>query len=138
MRISHFSAIPTALFAALITALITAPAFAQDQGEEMAASMWFGVLELPFLFAAVIFAFLTARALKGGIFGKGMAFMAWGFLVMGIGHLHMQIEHFTQFNLFAQLFGQRGGQMVWFVALVLTWTLSGLGFRNIYKASQGG
>ena len=41
-------------------------------------SYWFGVMELPFLFIAVLFAFLTAHALKGG-FGKGMTFMAWGF-----------------------------------------------------------
>ena len=38
----------------------------------------------------------------------------------------------------SHLFGQQGGKLVWFIALVLTWTLSGLGFRNIYKASQGG
>ena len=122
-----------------ICMMISAPTFAQTHGDEdMAASVWFGVLELPFLFAAVFFAFLTARALKGGIFGKGMSFMAWGFLVMGVGHLHMQVEHFMQFNLFSQLFGHQGGRIVWFVALVLTWTLSGLGFHNIYKASKGG
>jgi len=45
-------------------------------------SYWFGVMELPFLFISVFFAFFTAYALKGGKFGKGMTFMAWGFLVM--------------------------------------------------------
>ena len=39
---------------------------------------WFGVMELPFLFIAVLFAFLTAYALRGGKFGKGMAYVAWG------------------------------------------------------------
>ena len=29
-------------------------------------SYWFGVMELPFLFIAVLFAFLTAYALRGG------------------------------------------------------------------------
>jgi hypothetical protein len=57
-------------------------------------SYWFGVMELPFLFIAVFFAFLTAHALRGGRFGKGMTYMAWGFLVMAVGHLHMQIEHY--------------------------------------------
>jgi hypothetical protein len=101
-------------------------------------SYWFGVMELPFLFISVFFAFLTANALKGGKFGKGMTFMAWGFLVMAVGHLHMQIEHYYGFNLFKSLLGQISGSIAWFAALILTWGLSGLGFYSIYKASKGG
>lgn len=101
-------------------------------------SYWFGVMELPFLFIAVFFAFLTAYSMKGGKFGKGMSFMAWGFLVMAVGHLHMQVEHFYGFNLFKSLFGQISGAVAWFIALVLTWGLSGMGFYSIYKASKGG
>ena len=100
-------------------------------------SYWFGVMELPFLFIAVLFAFLTAHALKGGRFGKGMTFMAWGFLVMAVGHLHMQIEHYYGVNIFKSLLGQLSGSIAWFVALVVTWGLSGLGFYSIYKASKG-
>ena len=101
------------------------------------AGYWFGVMELPFLFISVFFAFLTAYALKGGKFGKGMTFMAWGFLVMAVGHLHMQIEHYYGFNLFKSILGQFSGSIAWFVALVVTWGLSGLGFYSIYKASKG-
>lgn len=97
----------------------------------------FGALELPFLFLCIFFAFKTASALKGGVFGKGMHLMAWGFLVMAVGHLHMQIDHFFGFNLFNTLMGNTMGQIAWFIALVITWTLSGLGFYNIYKASKG-
>jgi len=100
-------------------------------------SYWFGVMELPFLFISVFFAFLTAYALKGGKFGKGMTYMAWGFLVMAIGHLHMQIEHYYGFNLFKSLLGQISGSIAWFAALIVTWGLSGLGFYSIYKASKG-
>jgi hypothetical protein len=100
-------------------------------------SYWFGVMELPFLFIAVLFAFLTAHALKGGKFGKGMTFMAWGFLVMAVGHLHMQIEHYYGVNIFKTLLGSLSGSVAWFVALVVTWGLSGLGFYSIYKASKG-
>jgi len=100
-------------------------------------SYWFGVMELPFLFISIFFAFLTAYALKGGKFGKGMTFMAWGFLVMAVGHLHMQIEHYYGFNLFKSLLGQISGSIAWFAALILTWGLSGLGFYSIYKASKG-
>ena len=98
---------------------------------------WFGVMELPFLFIAVLFAFMTAYAMKGGRFGKGMKFMAWGFLVMAVGHLHMQIEHYYGVNIFKSLLGSMSGSIAWFAALVLTWGLSGLGFYSIYKASKG-
>ena len=98
---------------------------------------WFGIMELPFLFISVFFAFLTAYALKGGKFGKGMTFMAWGFLVMAVGHLHMQIEHYYGLNIFKSLFGQLSGSIAWFIALIVTWGLSGLGFYSIYKASKG-
>jgi hypothetical protein len=102
-----------------------------------AAGYWFGIMELPFLFISVFFAFMTAYALKGGKFGKGMTFMAWGFLVMAVGHLHMQIEHYYGFNLFKSLLGSFSGSIAWFLALILTWGLSGLGFYSIYKASKG-
>jgi hypothetical protein len=100
-------------------------------------SYWFGVMELPFLFIAVFFAFLTAHALRGGRFGKGMTYMAWGFLVMAVGHLHMQVEHYYGINIFKSVLGQISGSIAWFIALVVTWGLSGLGFWSIYKASRG-
>jgi hypothetical protein len=101
-------------------------------------SYWSGVMELPFLFISLFFAFSTAKALKGGKFGKGMNLLAWGFLVMAVGHLHMQAEHFYGFNLFKNIFGEMGGYIAWFIALVVTWGFSGLGFYSIYKASKGG
>jgi hypothetical protein len=126
------------------------PAFSQAQCNLLQASnaaavthsssmaYWFGFMELPFLFIAVFFAFLTAYAMKGGKFGRGMRFMAWGFLVMAVGHLHMQIEHYYGFNLFKSLLGQISGSIAWFIALVVTWGLSGMGFYSIYKAGKGG
>ncbi|HXB05848.1 MAG TPA: hypothetical protein VNW04_01995 [Puia sp.] len=101
------------------------------------ANYWFGVMELPFLFISVFFAFLTAYALRGGKFGKGMTFMAWGFLVMAVGHLHMQVEHYYGINIFKTLLGEISGSVAWFAALIVTWGLSGLGFWSIYKASRG-
>ncbi len=113
-------------------------AAAQAQhGHAMAdINSWFAVLELPFLFLCVFFAFLTANALKGGIFGRGMKLLAWGFLVMAVGHLHMQVEQYTGFSLFDTLFGQVGGSVAWFLALVVTWGLSGFAFYQIYSASK--
>lgn len=117
----------------LLTSVITVNA----QGHEGSAlEYWFGVLEFPFLFLCVYFALKTAAALKGGMFGKGMMLMAWGFVVMAVGHLHMQIAHFFDLNIFNTVFGYTFGQIIWFIALVVTWTLSGLGFYNIYKASR--
>lgn len=99
---------------------------------------WFALAELPFLFLAVLFGFLTAGVLKGGRFGEGMALIAWGSLVMGIGHIHMQIYNLLGTNLLDSLLGKTAGGVVWFVALIIAWALSGTGFYYIYSASKGG
>lgn len=112
-------------------------AYAHEQTGRGAAdiSTWFGLLELPFLVLCVFFAFLTARALKGGIFGHGMKLLAWGFLVMAVGHLHMQVETLTGVSLFRSLLGATGGAIAWFLALIVTWGLSVYAFYRIYRAS---
>jgi hypothetical protein len=98
---------------------------------------FFGLLELPFLFTAVFFAFRVAAKLEGGAFGSGMLFLAWGFLVMAIGHLVMQIERFTHVNLLASLLGPTLGDVTWVVVLAITWSLSAYGFLRIYRAASG-
>lgn len=95
-----------------------------------------GLLELPFLLIAVFFAFRTASALKGGVFGRGMLLIAAGALVMAIGHLHMQIQAMWGVNIFGQVFGNTLGTVVWVIALICTWGLTGAGFYSIYKASK--
>ena len=119
------------------------PALAQEQHSVHSIHLnfsdmntWFGLLELPFLFICMYYAFKTATSLKGGVFGKAMSLMAWGFLVMGVGHLHMQIEHFMGINIFKQLFGETAGSIIWFIALITTWLLSGMGFYSIYNTSK--
>jgi len=99
-------------------------------------NFWFSLLEIPFLIFVITLSFMVASLLKGGKFGSGMSLLAWGFLVMAIGHIHMQVEHITGFNLFKYLFGNGGGTFAWFFALIITWTLSGLGFYRIYVASR--
>src|SRR3546814_7139834 len=81
----------------------------------------FGILEWLFLFIAVYFAFMVARKLKGGAFGLGMQYLAWSFGVMAIGHLHMQIAHYTGFDLFSSLLGANIGGVAWVLALAVTW-----------------
>jgi len=97
---------------------------------------WFGIVELPFLFGAVLFGFLTASVMRGGRFGTGMALIAWGSLVMGAGHIHMQVDYLFQLNLFNNMFGKIAGSVVWVVALITAWALSGFGFYQIYSASK--
>ena len=97
---------------------------------------WFGIVELPFMLLSVFFAFATALQLKNGKFAKGMKFLAWGFLVMAVGHLHMQVEQFTGVNLFAKLLGENGGRIIWSVALLATWGFSALGLYYVYRASS--
>lgn len=99
-------------------------------------SLILGVLELPFLLLCVYFAFRTAMALKGGVFGRGMMLLAAGFSVMAVGHAHMQLEHYLGLNLFDTLLGQTAGHVAWITALVITWALSGIGFYQILRASR--
>ena len=99
---------------------------------------WMAFFELPFLLITIIYGFRTASALKGGAFGRGMGFIAWGAVVMGIGHMHMQIDQMYHFNLFARLLGPSGGAIAFLVALIVTWVLTGSGFYSIYKASSKG
>lgn len=96
----------------------------------------FGILELPFLFLCVFYSFKTAAALRGGIFGKGMNYLAWGFLVMAVGHIAMQIDHIWGFDVFTDVFGYVIGRFLWFAALIITWGLSLFGFYSIYKVSK--
>ena len=96
----------------------------------------FGVLEIPFLLLCVYFAFRTALALKGGVFGRGMMLLAWGFSVMAVGHAHMQIEQYYGLNVFDAALGAQGGHLAWIGALVVTWALSGIGFYLIFRASR--
>jgi hypothetical protein len=100
------------------------------------ASIAFGLLELPFLLVGIVFAFLTAAALRGGVFGRGMTLVAWGFLVMAIGHVHMQVEALLGVNLFATVLGPSLGTIAWVVALIVTWGFTGLGFYSIYRVSK--
>jgi len=104
---------------------------------ESTREVLFGLLELPFLAIAVYFAFVVATKLHGGAFGRGMQFLAWGFLVMAVGHLHMQIERSTGINLFDSALGPHIGDAVWILALMITWALSAYGFLLIDRAAKG-
>ncbi len=97
----------------------------------------FSALELPFLLVTVIYSFRVARAMRGGAFGAGMRLVAWGFLVMAVGHLHMQYQHLTGTHLFKSLLGETGGQAAWFAALITTWGLTAFGFFAVERAARG-
>ncbi|WP_024771195.1 hypothetical protein [Aquimarina macrocephali] len=134
MKKKHFLLISTLL-------LISQGLLAQDHtthsnNSNLGAEQIFGLLEMPFLAIALVFSFLTATKLKGGKFGSGMTLLAWGFVVMALGHLHMQIAHIFGYNIFKNIFGNTFGNYIWFIALILTWGLSALGFYKIYKASK--
>ena len=120
-------------FSITIYAQVTHPAMADHS---MEGGNWTGIIELPFLLVSVFFAFATAAKMKDGKFGKGMRLLAWGFLVMAVGHLHMQVQQFTGINVFETLLGKSIGSLVWSVALLVTWGLSALGLYHIYSASK--
>ena len=97
---------------------------------------WFGILELPFLLVCIFYSFKVAGALKGGKFGEGMGYLAWGFLVMAIGHLAMQVNHIWGYDIFRDTFGYLIGNILWFIALIITWGLSAIGFYKIYQVAR--
>lgn len=130
--------VPFVACVGLALLLLPSPLLAQSHAASSFGTVedWFSVLEIPFLVGCVTFAFLTAVALKGGRFGTGMRLIAWGFLVMAVGHVHMQIEMATGLNLFGSVLGATGGSVLWVVALMLTWGLSAAGFYQMYRASR--
>ncbi len=104
--------------------------------ENLGIEEWFGILELPFLLVCIVYSFKTAQTLKGGVFGKGMVYLAWGFLVMAVGHLSLQITNFFGVDIFEAMLSQPLGKIAWFIALMTTWGLSAVGFYKIYQASK--
>lgn len=88
------------------------------------------------LLVCIVYSFKTAQTLKGGVFGKGMVYLAWGFLVMAVGHLSLQITNFFGIDIFEALLSQPLGKIAWFAALMTTWGLSAYGFYKIYQASK--
>jgi hypothetical protein len=126
----------------LACAFLAAPAaFAQqhDMGMDhhgLDFPVLLSLLELPFLAIALLYSWRTASAMQGGIFGRGMGFIAAGLLVMAIGHLLMFVHTAFGTDLLYALFGSSLGSVLWVIALITSWALTGTGFHSIYKASR--
>lgn len=130
-----------AVVCTLVLGLTSKQAFAwssEHVHQSFPIEVWFGFLELPFLIVCIYYSFKTAVALKGGIFGKGLMALAWGFLVMAVGHLAMQVHHIFHFDVFRDTLGHVAGSILWFIALMITWGLSAYGFYSMYRVSKRG
>lgn len=130
---------PLTLVTCIFVFVLFSPSlYGQSDGSmnNMSPVMLFGIFELPILFLCVFYSFKTAQALKGGIFGTGMNYLAWGFLVMAVGHIAMQIHNLFMYDVFRDPFGPTLGNVLWFIALIVTWGLSAFGFYSIYKVSK--
>jgi hypothetical protein len=121
-------------------ALLCAPAAAAPEVHPFHpafnSSVTLGLLEIPFLVLAIVYAVRTAGALQGGVFGRGMGVMAGGMLVMAIGHALMLADMALGVNLLTLVFGATIGGILWVVALLCSWGLVGFGFHSIYRASR--
>src|SRR3989339_391457 len=93
----------------------------------------FSLLELPALITAVIFGFLTAAEFRGGMLGKGMKYLAAGFLVMGFNHVHLQLIAFFRFDVLFKIFGASGADIAFFTLLITSWILLAAGFAELYR-----
>jgi len=129
----------SAVVAALGALLTTSPVFAQMHGDGhpgLTNSVLLGMLELPFLGIALFYSVRTASAMRGGIFGRGMALVAGGMLVMGIGHFLMLADSGFGMDVLTASLGPTWSSIAWVAALVASWGLTGTGFHSIYKASR--
>jgi len=132
-------AIPFAVVISIRTLFFASPAFAQMHGgvhPGLTNSVLLGMLELPFLGIALFYSVRTASAMRGGIFGRGMALVAGGMLVMGIGHFLMLADSGFGMDVLTVSLGPTWSGVVWVAALVASWGLTGTGFHSIYKASR--
>jgi hypothetical protein len=120
--------------------LMVSPVHAQMQHGGMhpglTNSVLLGMLELPFLGIALFYSLRTASAMRGGIFGRGMALVAGGMLVMGIGHFLMLADSGFGIDVLTVSLGPTWSGVAWIAALVASWGLTGTGFHSIYKASR--
>ena len=98
---------------------------------------WVSVLEVPIFLTSVVMAFLTARALRGGIFGIGMLFLAVSFLIMAAGHASMFVERIADVDPFHVIFGRTLAPYAWALVLILTWAVSAIALYRIYRAAKG-
>ncbi len=106
------------------------------------AALRFQLLEIPILFLTVLFAVVAAISLQSKEkvidkkkISKGMLALAIGYIIMGVGHLVMQTNRLMNTNVFNSLFGDTGGTFAWYIALILTWSSSCIGFYWIIQSS---
>ncbi len=106
------------------------------------AVIWFQLIEIPTIFLTVIFAVVAAISLRSTEqiidkkkMSRGMFALAIGYIIMGIGHLVLQANRLMNINVFNSLFGDTGGVIAWYTALILTWSSSSSGFYWIIHSS---
>ena len=94
---------------------VTGPALSQQmEMEGSLADHWYSVIEIPALLAAVVFGFLTARALRGGRLGVGMQLIAWGFLepnAEGIGTQNIVLLVINVIGVYRYLIRKKSSQI---------------------------
>lgn len=120
--------------------MMATPAFAQTHSTgahpTLDSHLVLGMLEIPFLALALFYSLRTASAMRGGIFGRGMALMAGGLLLMGVGHVLMLADTALGVDVLTSVFGGTLSAVLWVAALVASWALTGTGFHSIYKATR--
>ena len=97
---------------------------------------WFGIVELIFLATCIYYAFKTANRLKGGVFGSGMIHIAWGFVILGVGHLISQLAYIFEADLMALILKQQQGLITELLIFVFAWGVIILGFMKIFQATR--
>jgi hypothetical protein len=97
----------------------------------------------PLLFAeagfgviSVVFAFMAAKAFSGGKLASSILFVAIGAILMSIGHIVMAIDLYFHIDVFANLFGQVLGPILFRCVVAISLGTSIIGFYKLSKATK--
>ena len=99
------------------------------------APHFYYVLEVPFIITATVMSFIITRRFKGRPFGLAMLFLAWSFLVMGIGHILLLLNSFG-YAILEEILGDAVADLSILLALISTWLLAIISFSLILKADR--
>ncbi len=126
----------------LMLAGFAAPAFAGPGEASGQGARVLALLEIPVIFLTVgIAAYISivlsreSTVLNRRQVARGMAWIAGGFFLLGIGHLALQGRELFDIDPFAGMFGEAGGQFAWYTVILATWGLSLYGFVVILGAT---
>ena len=104
--------------------------------QDWGISTWLGFIEFPFLFASIFYSFKTADAFRGSKLGDGAHLLAYGFIIMTLSQVNLQLRTFFELDMLAWIFSPNVSGIVWFLGLIAMWALFAMGVFRIYQSHK--